>query len=73
MLCWMMNWLDSRSQNIVVNGPTSGWWPVSSGDPYGLFLGLIFFNMFVNYLNAGVECKFGDDTKLRGAFDSLEG
>lgn len=75
MVCWK-NWLKGRAQRVVEDGAVPGWRPVTSGVPQGSIPRPVLLKIFVNDLEAGVECtisKFADDAEVGGAVDTFEG
>jgi len=68
---WIENWLNGRTQRVVMSSAESSWRPVASGVPQGSVLGPVLFHLFISDLDE--ELEFADDTKLGEAADTLEG
>ena len=48
LLSWLSNFLQGRSQRVVIEGCQSDWAPVTSGVPQGSILAPLLFILYVN-------------------------
>ena len=66
-LNWTKNFLNNRTQSVLLNGTNSDNIPVSSGVPQGSVLGPMLFLAYINNLPDQVKSRvrlFADDTAM---------
>lgn len=64
---WIENWLNGRSQSVVISGKELSWRPVANGVCWRSVLGPALFNIFINDLYEKTECllsKLADNARL---------
>ena len=66
---WIINFLDSRKQRVVIDGVTTEFFSINRGVPQGSVLGPVLFALTVNdirqvYPERNLLIKFADDTNL---------
>ena len=73
ILNWIKDFLDNRTQSVILNGSNSHNIAVSSGVPQGSVLETIFFLAYINDLPEQVRSRvrlFADDTAMYHALDN---
>ena len=74
LLMWLTNFLQGRSQRVVLNGIQSQWLEVTSGVPQGSVLGPLLFVLYINDIAENIQCKLGvfaDDTKMYSIINNM--
>ena len=72
---WIRNRWDGHIQRVVVNGSGFQWTSVISHVLQGLILEQVLFNIFINYIDEGIDCtlsRFSHNTKQSGVVDVPE-
>ena len=78
LLAWINNFLQNRSQFVVLRNCQSEPIPVISGVPQGSVLGPTLFLLYINdvsviFENLAVTCKlYADDTKLYSCYTTTD-
>ena len=73
VLGWLENFLDSRTQRVVLNGCASPWEEVLSGVPQGSVIGPTLFLIFIHDIASNIQSPvqiFADDTKIYRSIQS---
>ena len=70
---WYADYLNGRTQRVVVDGVASTWSPVTSGVPQGSTHGPLLFVIFINDFPDVVQNgRYADDTKLHNTITSTD-
>ena len=67
LLAWFQNYLDNRTQAVVIKGSKSDFLDVQAGVPQGSVLGPTLFLIYINDLNYSITSTiklFADDTSM---------